>query len=94
MRLFYWNTNVTVILFQMYHIGKNTNRESVKAIVNSVVVPEFEPKSGVKIAENDSQLAVNGSGNVDTDQLEVLRKELTDLRPQLSGLVVSPIESN
>jgi hypothetical protein len=62
----------------------------VKAIVNSVVVPEFEPKSGVKIAENDSQLAVNGSGNVDTDQLEVLRKELTDLRLQLPGLAVSP----
>jgi ubiquitin-activating enzyme E1 len=78
----------------MYHIDKNTNRESVKAIVNSVVVPEFVPKSGVKIAEKDSQLDVNGSGNVDTDQLEVLRKELTDLRLQLSGLVVSPLESN
>jgi ubiquitin-activating enzyme E1 len=66
----------------------------VKAIVNSVVVPEFVPKSGVKLAENDSQLAVNDSGNVDTDQLEVLRKELTDLRLQLPGLVVSPLESN
>ena len=85
-----------MILFQMYHIDKNTNRESVKVIVNSVVVPEFKPKSGVKIAEKDSQLDVNGSGNVDTDQLEVLRKELTDLRLQLPGLVVSPLalESN
>jgi hypothetical protein len=64
----------------------------VKAIVNSVVVPEFEPKSGVKIAENDSQLASNA--NEAAVQLEVLRKELTDLRPQLPGLVVSPLESN
>lgn len=78
----------------MYHIGKNLNRASVKEIVNSIVVPEFEPKSGVKIAENDSQLAVNGSGNVDTDQLEVLRRELTELRPQLSGLVVSLTDLN
>jgi Ubiquitin-activating enzyme active site len=83
--------NHSVILFQMYNIVKNTNKETVKAIVNSIVVPEFVPSSEVIITQNGSQLAVNGSGN---DELEVLRKELTDLRPQLSGLVVSPIAAS
>jgi hypothetical protein len=74
---------------QVYGLPKNKNRNAIKDMLRSVVVPHFEPKSGVKIAENDSQLAMNGSGNLDSDQLEALRKELIEVRSQLPGLVVS-----
>lgn len=71
----------------MYHIDKVLDRALVKEMVNSIVEPEFVPRAGFIIAENDSQLAANG--NVDEDKLEALMRELNELRPQLSGLAVS-----
>jgi len=86
--------NTYFVVLQMYHIEKNRNRDAVKEILKSVKVPVFEPRSGVKIAENDSQLAMNGSGHLDADSLEPLKKELSDLRSKLSGLIVRSIKKN
>ena len=40
----------------VYGLQPNRNREEIAKIVSNVKVPEFTPKSGVKIAENDSQV--------------------------------------
>ena len=40
----------------VYGIPVNRNRDEIAAIASTVRVPEFTPKSGVKIAETDSQV--------------------------------------
>lgn len=77
---------------EVYGIPQNRNREVIASIVESVVVPEFIPKSGVKIAVTDSQMQVsNGAGNVDHDRINQLQKELPS-RDELKGLVITPLE--
>lgn len=53
-------------------------------------MPEFIPKSGVKIAVTDSQMAMNGN-NVDLDRLTQIRAELPSVA-ELNGLRLSPLE--
>ncbi|XP_015599069.1 ubiquitin-like modifier-activating enzyme 1 [Cephus cinctus] len=76
----------------IYGLPTNRNREEIASIVNTVQVPEFTPKSGVKIAETDSQVQVsNGSGNVDHERLTQLQEELPK-SDQMKGLVIHPQE--
>ncbi|XP_014218818.1 ubiquitin-like modifier-activating enzyme 1 [Copidosoma floridanum] len=61
----------------VYGITCNRNREEIAEIVSQVRIPEFVPKSGVKIAETDSQIQIsNGNGNVDHDRRNQLQNEL------------------
>jgi len=53
-------------------------------------VPEFVPKSGVKIAVTDSQMAANGS-NVDLDRIAQIQAELPS-KEELNGLVLTPMD--
>lgn len=77
---------------KIYGININRNYDDIKNIVSEIQVPVFEPKSGVKIAENDSQVqSSNGSGNVDHDRLVQLQQELPKSN-ELNGLKIHPQE--
>lgn len=77
---------------KIYGIKINRNYDEIKNIVSTIEVPKFEPKSGVKIAENDSQVqSSNGSGNVDHDRLVQLQQELPKSN-ELNGLKIYPQE--
>ncbi|KAK1134014.1 E1 ubiquitin-activating protein [Melipona bicolor] len=77
---------------KVYGIPINKNRDEIARIVSTVEVPDFTPKSGVKIAETDSQVQVsNGSGNIDHERLSQLQEELPRVE-DLNGLVIYPQE--
>lgn len=76
----------------VYGIPQNRDRDAVVRIVEKVEVPEFIPKSGVKIAITDAQVQMaNGSGNVDHDKIGQLQRELPP-REELAGLRITPID--
>ncbi|KAJ8963633.1 hypothetical protein NQ314_005480, partial [Rhamnusium bicolor] len=68
----------------VYGIPANRDREYIAE------VPEFIPKSGVKIAVTDSQMAMNGN-NVDLDRVTQIKEELPSVS-DLSGLCLTPLE--
>ncbi|KAM0725118.1 Ubiquitin-like modifier-activating enzyme 1 [Formica fusca] len=74
---------------KVYGIPTNRDRD-IAEILAIVKVPEFTPKSGVKIAETDSQVQVsNGSGNIDHERLTQLQEELPKME-ELNGLAIYP----
>ncbi|XP_059481585.1 ubiquitin-like modifier-activating enzyme 1 [Neocloeon triangulifer] len=79
------------LLAQVYGIQKNLDRQRVTEMVQAVDVPHFVPRDGVRIAENDSQLA-NGSNNMDMDQQENIVQELEEARNQVAGLIINPLD--
>ncbi|KAL1141009.1 hypothetical protein AAG570_000935 [Ranatra chinensis] len=78
---------------EMYGITQNRDRQAIARMVEKVIVPEFVPKTGVKIAINDSQVMANGGGGgaVDQDKIGQLQGELPS-RGELATLRVTPIE--
>ncbi|XP_066591841.1 ubiquitin-like modifier-activating enzyme 1 [Prorops nasuta] len=77
---------------KVYGLPTNRDREETARIVNGVKVPIFTPKTGVRIAETDSQVQVsNGSGNIDHERLTQLQEELPKVS-ELNGLVIYPQE--
>ncbi|XP_075220974.1 ubiquitin-like activating enzyme 1 [Lycorma delicatula] len=77
---------------EMYGLPQNRNREEVAKLVEKVEVPEFVPKSGVKIAVTDSQVQMaNGSGSVDHDKIGQLHNELPS-KEELGNLKITPLE--
>lgn len=77
----------------VYGLPFNRNRDEIAKIVSTVQVPVFIPKSGVKIAETDTQVQVSngGSGNVDHERLTQLQDELPK-QNEMQGIVVHPQE--
>ncbi|XP_063984107.1 ubiquitin-like modifier-activating enzyme 1 [Diachasmimorpha longicaudata] len=74
----------------VYGLPRNRNRSEILKMLEAVIVPEFVPRSGVKIAETDSQVQVsNGSGNVDHERLQQLQEELPK-SSDLHGLKINP----
>lgn len=77
---------------KVYGLPQNRNRESIAQIAHNVTVPEFVPKSGVKIAVNDAQVQMaNGSAAVDHDKIGQLQQELPS-RDNLNNLRITPLE--
>ncbi|CAG2061919.1 unnamed protein product [Timema podura] len=77
---------------QVYGIPQNRDRAHIVRLVNDVKVPEYIPRSGVKIAETDSQVQMaNGSGNLDHDRMQQLLSDLPS-REQLGDLHITPLE--
>lgn len=68
---------------EVYGIPQNRNRLQIKEMVSGVVVPEFVPKSGVKIAVNDSQMqTAHGDNERESEIIQELppREKLIDFR--------------
>merc|ERR1712218_471954 len=62
---------------EIYGIEKNKDRSVIKAIVEKVNVPAFEPKSGVKIAVTDAEAQAQQQGEMsDSDTLNNLLGEI------------------
>jgi len=75
---------------ETFNINQIRDRVYIANVVSSVKVPEFVPKSGVRIAENDSQIT-NGSSNYDQSKLNKTQKDLppTD---SLKNIKIVPLE--
>ncbi|XP_017780893.1 PREDICTED: ubiquitin-like modifier-activating enzyme 1 isoform X2 [Nicrophorus vespilloides] len=76
---------------EVYGIPQNRNRNEIKEMVMAVHVPEFVPKSGVKIAVTDSQMAVTNGANVDLDKVGTLQETLPKVS-ELGDLKLTPLE--
>lgn len=76
---------------EVYGIPHNRDRNYIAQYVNTVDVPVFIPKSGVKIAVTDSQMAVSNGANVDLDRVSQLREELPSVA-ELNNLRLHPLE--
>lgn len=74
---------------EIYNTNQIRDRVYIANVVSSVKVPEFIPKSGVRIAENDSQIT-NGSSN--NDFISKLNKVDLPSVDTLKGLKVVPLE--
>ncbi|XP_050532639.1 ubiquitin-like modifier-activating enzyme 1 [Daktulosphaira vitifoliae] len=75
---------------QTYNIQQVRDRAYISNVVSSVKVPEFVPKSGLRIAENDSQIT-NGSSNYDSSKLNKILKDLPPAN-DLTDLKIVPLE--
>ncbi|XP_026810919.1 ubiquitin-like modifier-activating enzyme 1 [Rhopalosiphum maidis] len=75
---------------ETYNINQIRDRVYVANVVSSVKVPEFVPKSGVRIAENDSQIT-NGSSNYDQSKLNKIQKDLPST-DSLKNIKIVPLE--
>lgn len=62
-------------------------------MIERCVVPDFVPRSGIKIAVTDAeaQAAANNAGNADEDRLTQLQGELPSVE-SLNGLKMEPVE--
>uniref|UniRef100_A0A1B6D3R9 E1 ubiquitin-activating enzyme n=1 Tax=Clastoptera arizonana TaxID=38151 RepID=A0A1B6D3R9_9HEMI len=77
---------------EVYGIPQNRDKAYIVEVVKNVHVPEFIPKSGVKIAVTDSQVQMaNGSGNVDQDKIGQIQNELPS-RETLKGFRITPLD--
>ena len=52
---------------EVYGIPQCRDRSKIKAFVDTIIVPKFTPKSGVKIEVNDSEIA-SSSNNENSGQ--------------------------
>ncbi|XP_053328899.1 ubiquitin-like modifier-activating enzyme 1 [Spea bombifrons] len=75
---------------QSYGISGSTDRAALVEILKSVRVPEFTPKSGVKIHVSDQEMQ-NAHASLDDSRLEELKIGLPTL-DSLSGFKMFPID--
>ncbi|XP_074646538.1 ubiquitin-like modifier-activating enzyme 1 isoform X2 [Tubulanus polymorphus] len=74
----------------MYGMKGTGNREKIVEILNNVVVPEFIPKSGVRIATTEAENNAMRNDN-DCDSIESLQKSIP-APSELKHLKISPLE--
>merc|ERR1711972_238902 len=75
---------------EMYGIPHNRNRDEITSMVQSVEVPVFEPKSGVRIAVNDSEARAMEEGT-NLDGLDELKSSIP-VPSQYSNVNLSPLD--
>ncbi|XP_066144924.1 ubiquitin-like modifier-activating enzyme 1 [Euwallacea fornicatus] len=75
---------------QVYGLPTCRDRALIADIVTKVEVPEFTPRSGVRIAVTDSQIAAYGN-SVDLDRIAQLQADLPS-KEELAGLVLTPLD--
>jgi len=74
-----------------YGLRGETDSTIFKKIADSVIVPEFTPKSGVKIQINDSDPAPGAGGSSEIDDLAEATKKLPS-PSSLAGYRLTPVE--
>uniref|UniRef100_T1IJL7 E1 ubiquitin-activating enzyme n=1 Tax=Strigamia maritima TaxID=126957 RepID=T1IJL7_STRMM len=74
----------------MYGLNGTRDRIQVKQLVGEVEVPEFVPKTGVKIAITDAE-ALSNNMSIDSDRIELIRKQLPTSE-NFRDLKLTPIE--
>ena len=76
----------------MYGIKGRTDEEYFVSVLNDLIVPDFAPKEGVKIAANDAEAEKQSNEFVDAD---TEAKQIVDNLPkpsELAGFRLTPIE--
>jgi len=74
-----------------YGLRGETDPAVFRKIADSVIVPEFTPKSGVKVQINDSDPAPGASGNTEIDDLAEVTKKLPS-PSSLAGYRLTPVD--
>lgn len=76
----------------VYGLPQVRDRQKIKDILSQIQVPAFAPKSGIKIAVNDSEAQASSSdgGMPDMDRLSLIRDELPS--PESVKVSINPIE--
>lgn len=76
----------------MYGINGRTDEEYFRSVLKNVIVPDFTPKEGVKIAANDAEAEANNGGAGDIyDDCDTILNNLP--KPsELAGFKLTPIE--
>jgi ubiquitin-activating enzyme E1 len=73
---------------EVYGIPQNRDRAAVAAMVDAVVVPEFVPRSSVKIAVTDAEAEAH-SNSVDSERASVLQTSIPEAS-SLGSLKLTP----
>ncbi|XP_062579323.1 ubiquitin-like modifier-activating enzyme 1 isoform X1 [Saccostrea cucullata] len=84
-------TSVANLRAEMYGIKQVKDRKAICDMVSKVKVPEFKPRSGIKIEVTDAELEGRHSGSVDADAFEKLQKELPPV-DNVKSMKLIPIE--
>ena len=77
----------------MYGIKGRTDKEYFESTLKDVIVPDFTPKSGVKIAANDEEAKANEESSMDTGDAEF--EKIWNALPKqsdLAGFQLAPID--
>uniref|UniRef100_A0A8W8LSW1 E1 ubiquitin-activating enzyme n=2 Tax=Magallana gigas TaxID=29159 RepID=A0A8W8LSW1_MAGGI len=75
---------------QMYGIKQVRDPKAIYDMVSKVKVPEFKPRSGIKIEVTDAEMERN-QGNLDVDAVENLQKDLPPVE-KVKAMKLVPIE--
>lgn len=74
----------------MFGLPGSRDRDEVAKLLSRVHVPEFVPRSGVRIAVTDAEAQAD-TGSTDVDRLSVLQQELPSAA-SLASLPLTPLE--
>jgi ubiquitin-activating enzyme E1 len=75
----------------MYGITGTRDRMAVAQMIAEVKVPEFSPRSGVKIAVTDAEAHSMTNAGMDDDRMDQIQAELPP-PSQLAGIKVTPLD--
>ncbi|XP_074598481.1 ubiquitin-like activating enzyme 1 [Brevipalpus obovatus] len=75
----------------MYNLPQCNDRQKIIEIVSRLHLPEFVPRSGVKIAVTDAEAGYNDGGQLDKDRITQIQKELPP-PSDFKDVVINPID--
>ena len=81
---------ITAANLHAFNYGIKSETNKVKSVLSSVIVPEFTPKAGVKIAVQESEAGQQGA-QISENEIDVLVKGLP-APSSLGGVRLSPVE--
>jgi len=78
---------------QIYGLKGDRNPEVTKKVLPNIMVPEFEPKKGIKISANDAEEKEKAEQRTEDDD-DITKRLISELPPpsKLSGHQLKPIE--
>jgi ubiquitin-activating enzyme E1 len=76
---------------EIYGLKQNRDRDAVAKMAAAVVVPEFKPRSGVKIDVTDAEAQARGGEMADEDAVAHLQKTLPS-PDKIQGITINPLD--